>query len=281
MESPDEKKEQGPSSIVIRNGEVVDQDEEATAEAREMGNRWQKAMIDRQRKKFDARIGRMVADLGLDAAQEAQLREFFDGKLAQIGDKMKGENQGDFGVAKELAALMRGEGLDEQLERILNPDQQEEYLAMKEKERVTKLDSKALKNMAKVNEVVSLRPDQKEAVYDLLYEDAEKELDANKDASGFMSVFTEGMGIEIDTDSLGITEAIQVQMESAESGEPQPDPKAWMKAVRESQQQRIDEKVERLAPVLDEQQLGQYRSHLEAKSTGLFGGMMMDVQEVE
>jgi len=52
-----------------------------------------------------------------------------------------------------------------------------------------------------------------------------------------------------------------------------------MKAVRESQQKRIDDKVERLEPVLDEQQLNQYRSHLDAKSTGLFGGMMMGVEE--
>jgi hypothetical protein len=91
---------------------------------------------------------------------------------------------------------------------------------------------------------------------------------------------TEGMGIEIDTDSLGISEAMQIQMETAEEGQPQ-NPNAWMKAVRDSQQQRIDERVERLSPVLDEQQLGQYRSHLEAKSTGLFGGMLMDVEEGE
>lgn len=60
MGSPDENKEEGPRSIVIRNGEVVDQDEEAIEEARAMGNRWQKAMVDRQRKKFDARISKMV-----------------------------------------------------------------------------------------------------------------------------------------------------------------------------------------------------------------------------
>ena len=88
--------------------------------------------------------------------------------------------------------------------------------------------------------------------------------------------------IPVDTPSEeGTREAIQVQMESADGGEEPTDPNAWMKAVKESQQQRIDDKVERLAPVLDEQQLSQYRSHLEAKSTGLFGGMMMDVQEVE
>lgn len=267
-------------TIVMKNGKVVEQDEEMMEEARKMENRWQKAMVDRQRKKFDARIAKLVADLGLDAGQEEKLKKFFGDRIEEITEKMKNGKQADFSGMKELAGLLRGEGLDDQLGQILSAEQQQEYEAMKENERVTKLDSKALKNMAKVSEVVGLRPDQKEAVYDLLYEDAEKEMDANKDANTFMSVFTEGMGIEIDTDSIGISEAMQIKMETAEQGAPQ-DPNAWMKTLRDSQQRRIDEKVERLSPVLDEQQLGQYRSHLEAKSTGLFGGMLMDVEEIE
>ena len=275
----DDEKADGPRSIVISNGEVIDQDGEGMEEVREMQDRWQKAMVDRQRKKFDARISKLVADLGLDGAQEEKLKKFFDDKIGEITEKMKSGDQDDFSGMKELAGLLRGEGLDDQFERILSAEQQEEYAAMKEKERMTKLDSKALKDMAKVNEVVSLRPEQKEAVYDLLYEDAEKSIDENKDATGFMSVFTEGMGIEIDTDVMGITEAIQVQMESAEEGGEAPDPNDWMKVVRESQKKRIDDQVERLAPVLDEQQLSQYRSHLETKSSGFLGGMMMGVEE--
>jgi len=277
-ESSDDGEKAAARTIVIENGKMVDQDDETIAQVEDMENRMQKAMVDRQRKKFDARIAKLVADLGLDATQEKQLREFYESKLDEIGGKMKDGDDPGFAGMKELAGMMRGEGLDAHLERILTAEQQQEYEAMKEKERVTKLDSKALKNMARVNEVVSLQPDQKEAVYDLLYEDAEKDLNSNNDTSAFMSVFTEGMGIEIDPDALGISGAIEMQMEAADGREVQ-DPQAMMKAMRESQQNRIDEKVERLSPVLDEQQLDQYRSHLEAKSSGFFGGMMMGVEE--
>jgi len=49
MESgSDDEKSEGPRAIVIANGEVVEQDDEAMEEVRKVQDRWQKAMVDRQ-----------------------------------------------------------------------------------------------------------------------------------------------------------------------------------------------------------------------------------------
>jgi hypothetical protein len=46
--------------------------------------------------------------------------------------------------------------------------------------------------------------------------------------------------------------------------------------------QRIDQKVQALAPILNENQQAAYRQHLESNSGGLFGSFLqMDVEKIE
>ena len=53
------------------------------------------------------------------------------------------------------------------------------------------------------------------------------------------------------------------------------DSKEMMKHLREVIDKRIDEKVERLRPVLNDKQLELYRSELKSKGLGVYGPMMM------
>ena len=51
-------------------------------------------------------------------------------------------------------------------------------------------------------------------------------------------------------------------------------PRDIMARMKERQQERINEKVEALRPILDDSQLHQYRSSLESKSGGIIGRLL-------
>ena len=83
------------------------------------------------------------------------------------------------------------------------------------------------------------------------------------------------MGVQID-DELGVSEIMQEQMESHGDKAPDGD---FKKVIADSIRKRTEERVEALRPVLNEQQLQQYRAHLETKASGMmnmFGGIETD-----
>ena len=239
-------------------------------ENKEMMNNLSKMMKDKQRAKFDARIAVLVDKLNLTPAQEAELRAQMEKQLESVGDIFNPGVRGGASSPMDIASLLTGDGMDDTLADILTPEQEEEYDALKKRERDNKVEASALKNLAKLS-FLDMSQEQKDAAYDILYSQAETSADKKSPASAMMSVVTSGMGIELDVDDLGLSGIADAQI----GGEPRStDPGDIMARMKENQARKLDEKVEALRPVLDEKQLEQYRQHLESKSSGLFGGVL-------
>lgn len=82
---------------------------------------------------------------------------------------------------------------------------------------------------------------------------------------------TDGMGIELDLEDLGISGASEMA-DVAATGE-QTNQADIMAKMKENRAKRLDEKVEALRPVLNETQLEAYRKNFESQSGGMFGGL--------
>ncbi len=246
-------------------------------EVQRVQNRWADALTQRQKTKEEARIKKLVDRLGLTKAQADQLRTYFEKNRVDLTAMME-NNEGDWSQAKDWAKKLRGDGFEDELAKLLTDEQKEAYAEMKARDRENKMEARAYKDLAKVQSALDLSQEQKDQVYDILYQQAGNKIDANQDANALMSIWTEGFGVEFDAEEFGISNAIQVQIDKAESGDAvDQDPNAWMKAVQEGNQKRIDEQVALLAPVLDDDQEAAYRAHLESKGASLFGGFLGEV----
>ncbi len=239
---------------------------------REMQKQMAKRMTDIQRKKFEARFSKLCSELNLSPDQQAKIRATMEERFTKMGELFTFDGSDDSTAKmKELSTLMKGDALDEATAGLLTDEQKSGFDELKSKERQSRIDAKALKDLGNLGTVLDLTQDQKDAVYSVLSEQAAKQEDSTKSAA-MMGMFTEGMGIQID-DEIGIQDILQEQMENHVDGPPSADIK---KTIEETIRKRTDEKVEALRPVLTEQQLQQYRSHLETKAAGMmnmFGGI--------
>ena len=239
---------------------------------KDMQKQMAQKMTDLQRKKFEARFAKLCAQLNLSPDQQAKIRAVMEERFTKMGELFTFDGSDDNAARmKELSTLMKGDALDDATAALLNDEQRTGFDALKGKERQSRIDSKALKDLGSLGTVLDLSQDQKDAVYAVLSEQAAKQEDSKK-STAMMGMFTEGMGIQID-DEIGIQDILQEQMESHVDGPPAA---GMMKTIEETIKKRTDERVEALRPVLNDQQLQQYRAHLETKAAGMmtmFGGV--------
>jgi hypothetical protein len=225
-----------------------------------------KQMTDVQRKKFETRFSKLCTELSLTADQQVKIRATMEERLTNLGELFSGASSGeDPSKMKDLADMMKTDGLNEAVTSAsLTGDQQASFEAVKSKDRQNRIDSKALKDLGNLGSVLDLTQEQKDTVYGVLTEQAAKQEDAKK-SFGMMGMFSEGMGIQID-DELGMSEIMQQQMDNHGDVHTNVDIKTF---AAETLKKRTEEKIEALRPVLTEQQLQQYRSHLETKASSM------------
>lgn len=245
----------------------------ATEAGKKMQEQMAQRMTDMQRKKFEARFAKLCAELNLTPDQQAKIRAAMEDRFTKMGGLFSFDGSSESPEKmKELSSLMKSDGLEEATAAVLNEDQKSGFDSLKAKERQNRIDSKALKDLGNLNTVLDLSEEQKDAVYGVLAQQAAKQEDGKKSA-GMMNMFTEGMGVQID-DELGMSDILQEQMEA--HGDARPAEGDIKKFMAETIKKRTDERVEALRPVLSEQQLQQYRTHLETKASGMmnmFGGL--------
>jgi hypothetical protein len=247
---------------------IIPADGEGREQAREMGNRMEQMFRKRQQAKLDARIAKLVSQLNLTPTQEAALRKTAADRMSSFGEMMKGDVD-----PSKIGEMLKADFIDEALADILTPEQQEELEAVKKREIANKVEAQALKDLAKLS-TLDLTQEQKDAAYDILYKDAEASVGNETAATGIVSMFTEGLGIELDSDTLTVATAMIPDIGGIESSEVEQDPQAMMAKAQENMTKRIDDKVEAMRPVLNDSQLTQYRKDLELKSGGIFGGLL-------
>ncbi len=262
----DKTKPKVTSSFIIggrqQPGEMSDDDQ---SQAKKMQKRMEEMMQKRQEKKLEARILKLVAQLNLTPEQEAALRKAAAENQVDAASLMSG----DFDPS-QLANLSADGSIEDSLADILTDEQKEEHAALKKRELANKIESKALQNLAKLGDL-DMTQEQKDAAYDILYKQAEETTtDEESSANGILSAVTEGLGLEIDPDDLDFG---AISATEAENGEA-PNQQDLMARMQESQQRKIEEKIEALRPVLNDDQLEQYRQSLNLRQGGILGGVL-------
>ncbi len=264
----DRKKTSLNSFVIGGDDQIKEFDAETRQAMANSQKQWGEMFKKRQMDKIDARIAKLTTELNLTPAQQAELRKLLETKSKGMESMLSGT--GDMSKVGDLASLMNG-GVDEALKGLLTPEQEEAHEALQKRELANKVEASALKNLAKLS-YLDLSQEQKDAAYDILYADAEKSAGKTSSQNAMVSAMTEGMGIELDMEDLGISGALE--MENAGNSSERPNPADIMAKMKESQAKRVAEKVEALRPVLNETQLEAYRKNLESKSGGILGGML-------
>lgn len=227
----------------------------------EMAKQMMAALKDKHAKRTEARIAELTAKLGLDPAQAAKLREFFEKQMP--GPEITVSEDGR-GVRMESRGAGSKGNLDDFMQDLLSAQQSDSYERLKETERDQRVEARTLREMASVTQAIELREDQRDAVYEILQEEAR-----NDEGSGARPLMA-GMSMMPPLGS-GPGEAADsvVALKVAPGAEGAGTPESMSRA-KEQEQARIDEKVNRMSGVLDQAQLDQYRAHLEQGS--LLGG---------
>ncbi|MCP5538221.1 MAG: hypothetical protein H7A51_18560 [Akkermansiaceae bacterium] len=227
--------------------------------------------------KNDMLIAAMVKELGLNAEQEQALRAFYAAQMEKIefGDGMAA--LADPQKMKEMAAALRGDGLNDAMKNLLSAEQMDGLEAMQERQKNNVVEARAMKDLAKLQQALDLSEDQKQKVYNVLMEDAEKSLATQSDADYVTRSMMSGMGIEMDFGDMDMGSVMNLHVE----GENAPaDRAAIIQRLKETRRKQIDEKVDRLAPILNETQQQQYRKSLESQG-GMFNMMIQGMDGVE
>lgn len=276
----DKPKSARRSGVTVK---TMTSDGELDPETKKMIEESQRKQSDMVRKRFkdqfDMRIAAMVKELGLDASQEKALRDFYAAQLEKIDFSEGMSGVGDAEKMKEMAAALRGDGLNDAMKNLLSEDQMAGLEAMQERKKNSKIEARAMKDLAKLQQSLDLTEDQKQKVYDVLMADAEKSIEEQSDADYVTRAMMSSMGVEMDMGDMDMGGIMQLGGGEAggigENGVP--DRAAIIKQMKENRKKRIDAKVARLAPVLDETQQQQYRKNLESKG-GMFNMMIQGIE---
>ncbi len=241
--------------------------------AKKMQGEMSKMMTGRMRSKFDLQINKLAETLNLTADQKAKMSAWLD-------EKMKGVEQMDFNNPESMTGMtdaLKGlstKALEDQLASTLTPDQQAAFSDYKEKDHQSKVDAAALKSLSKLQGIVQFEDGQRDEVYKVLTAAAEQKILQQDETPDPTSLFTEGMGIEMDPYDLGIQQAMTDSMPELMKNGASGDQKQAVQSLRDIIQKRIDAKVEQLRPVLNARQLEQYRAELQSKGAGVFGTVL-------
>lgn len=232
-----------------------------------------KRMADMQRKKFETRLAKLVAELNLTPEQQQQLRDSMEKRFEAFGSMFTmGSDPHPEEKIKDTMALMKVDAVDETLTGMLQGDQLAKYQEVKVKDQKTKADAKAMKNLANLSTAVDdLTSEQKDAIYQAYSDEAMKSGSAGQ---GGISQMYEGMGVQMD-DELGLQEVMEQQMESPGFGQQDGNPTDMQGMLKKTIGKKIEDRIATLKPILSEAQLQQYRTHLDDKASGMmnmFGG---------
>jgi len=228
-------------------------------------------MKEQQTKRSEAKIAALTEKLGLDANQQAKLREYFDKRNPATSITKAGDGKG---IKIESKSSDSSGSLDDMMKDLLTADQSEKYEQMKETERNQKVEARTLREMASLTQAVELRDDQRQAVYDILEKQARTDVESGSGAAFGFGGLLAGAGPVVEFADLGggaaiggatISSNVDVMAFSADDGAEGRtiDHGEAMRQLEQKRQADIDAKVNSLAGVLDASQQAKYRQSLE------------------
>ncbi len=253
------------------------------AKVAESKDRMTDVLSNSYRKKLEGYLATLDENLNLTPAQKDALKKAIEAQLEEVKKLMSredaDENPADF--MKNLPP-MGPDALDASLAAILSPEQKTAFDSYKTREKARQVDAKALKKLSHLQGLIEFKEGQRDEVYRVLSESAERSLAQPNQMAALTDAFSGGAGMNIDMDpyDLGIQ---QIFMDStSELGSLQGgDQKAMAKVFQEKIDKLVEDKVNELRPVLDDAQLEKYRQELKTKGLGPYGAMFQHMGEEE
>lgn len=240
--------------------------------AKDMVNKMQDATIARHRTSLEQHAAALMENLNLTPAQRESLETAITRQMAEM-EKMMGRSGEP--PNPDLFRMIGTGPLEESLASSLTPEQQGQLGDFKEREKARKIDARALKDLSRLQGIVDFKEGQRDEVYRILSVSAESSLDTVDPQASFAEMFSEGSGVEIDPYNLGLQKILGDSM-IPDNGKQ--DPKESARKIREAVDLSIEDKVEKLRPVLDAAQLERYRAELKDKGLGVLSGMLMGME---
>ena len=154
-------------------------------------------MVSGQGKRAEHEIARLVRTFNLSPAQEGQLRDWYQGQLAEIESQLGQPGGQSPEVMSELASLMRGEGLDQALEEILSAEQREILDQKREEDREAQVQRYAAAELNKLQRRLELTTTQREAVWNVLYDQTVARYDQIARQMPYRSLVSNGRGVDL------------------------------------------------------------------------------------
>ena len=162
-----EAKPEAPEAKNTFSFEVVQPGGEVDEKTRAMLEQMDAEMNRRRENEDNAKVAEMVAKYGLTPEQEEKLRAHFASRREQIAGLMSGK------AVPNVMDLLSGDGFDEFAQTELTDEQKQLYEEEKVAAQTPKVESTALKNLAALTDLVGLRPEQRDAAYEVLHNRAQ------------------------------------------------------------------------------------------------------------
>ncbi len=254
---------------------VSSESEEFPTEIENQLTQYEKQIVKRYRSRFEKRLRVLVKKLGLTKEQEEKFREKWQGKedsLAKLfSEAKKGEDVDQVEGFQKVSELTEKDGFsDDLMSEVLTEEQLEGYEELKEKELKNRVESRTMREMSKLG-FLDLTEDQKDLVYEVLYEQSQEKESKPDGVTSAMSLVMGGGGLSQDYfEDSGYLELMMEEAKNGGTGE-EAEGQDWMARMKESMQKRVEAKVGLLKDVLTDEQSAQYREHLEEKNQGVFG----------
>lgn len=207
----------------------------------------------------------LVTDLNLSAEESSQLDQIFARRESELADLLNGDAGDDVESMRKVCALLRNKGLREDLVGMLSPEKLATFDANETTRERETIEARAYRDMAEINEVVSLTDAQKQQALAALMKNAPANVEQEADARAFMTLHYGQMLTDIDSSSIrGMSNMFDAALkyELPADGLDNPSYQQW---TEDNKTQRINNSLSALQPILDEKQLTRYREHLEAE----------------
>jgi len=153
-------------------------DGEQTPEMKEIMEKMKKAQEEKRARKIDERLAALKSRLGLTDEQAAKVKAILQkadedggdatdllsgGKAIDVNKLLNGESKGD------------REALDAKLAEVLTPEQQDKFQAFQQDQKENRIEIATNREMTRLQQSLTLTPDQKDRAYQALGELAQRE----------------------------------------------------------------------------------------------------------
>jgi len=264
--------------LAERNGspEAVD-----AVESEERADEVRNAMRERQMERFTSQAAKWSAALGLDAGQQERLLDIAGGQLDELEKlAVEGMDSGDPATVSESARrameILSGQAMESSLAEMLTPDQRQAYEEFSNRQNVSRAESRALRQLAGINEELMLTPEQRNQVYAIYYDDAMAELGSKDPLQATIDNLAASAGVSVDPAMQKMISSLAERGLAELGSGRQIDPEAVEAMARETIEQSLGVEVERLRGVLNDAQLEIYRKQLRSQMETLTGGRLSE-----